>query len=124
MRATSGDGDGSGSSGPPTPRKRAWSGPKRARKRRAHYTAYCDAGLDPSLPPTRLRTDPPSEPFVVLSCCDAFAGLECCICCETHAGVREDPYVMLACGHSFGRACLLRWLDAQRVCPVCRHDVD
>jgi hypothetical protein len=49
---------------------------------------------------------------------------ECCICCDTHAGVCEDPYAMLECGHVYGRACLDRSLEANSSCPLCRRAVD
>ena len=47
-------------------------------------------------------------------------GWECVICMER----RTEGLVSLHCGHVFHGACLLRALAAQRVCPVCREEVE
>ena len=43
----------------------------------------------------------------------------CAICCEDF---REEPQVLLSCGHAFHHACLASWerFSGANQCPVCR----
>jgi hypothetical protein len=66
--------------------------------------------------PTMRRCDPVMH--------DAPSGEECSIC----LGGNEDCEVgTLECGHTFGKSCLMRWLneldsqDLPRTCPMCRR---
>ena len=50
----------------------------------------------------------------------------CAICCDVHP--EEEDWVLTACNHWFGRACLQRWTDHLRKnckknpsCPVCKE---
>ncbi|KAI8968288.1 hypothetical protein BDF20DRAFT_895425 [Mycotypha africana] len=45
--------------------------------------------------------------------------LSCTICTHTF----EDPHV-LNCGHSYCGGCILEWLKANKICPLCRTPVN
>jgi hypothetical protein len=46
-------------------------------------------------------------------------GPVCVICLEPHGSCA----VAAQCGHCFHRACIERWAQQSRMCPVCRSDL-
>lgn len=46
-------------------------------------------------------------------------GAECAVCLGPHARAAAE----LACGHSFHRPCIERWLRISANCPICRATV-
>lgn len=46
----------------------------------------------------------------------------CSICLEDHDSKREVLKIK-GCGHLFHKSCLQGWLNVNRNCPICRHDL-
>ena len=43
---------------------------------------------------------------------------DCSICCDD----KVNP-VVLICNHSFCEVCILKWLEREKTCPVCRTEI-
>jgi len=54
-------------------------------------------------------------------------GLECSICLEAHGEQVQSSgggdWCELQCKHRFHRRCILKWLQRQRCCPLCRWNL-
>ena len=46
-------------------------------------------------------------------------GPTCMVCLEAH----DTRPVAARCGHCFHEACIARWAEQSRMCPVCRADL-
>ena len=46
-------------------------------------------------------------------------GPTCMVCLEAH----DTRPVASPCGHCFHEACIVRWAEQSRMCPVCRADL-
>ena len=54
-------------------------------------------------------------------CLNQFQSATCCTASESKG---EDKGVSIkACGHTFHYSCLKTWLEKQRTCPMCRHEL-
>merc|ERR1712216_149906 len=45
----------------------------------------------------------------------------CCVCLEDK--MPRQNVMVLSCGHSFHTKCANKWLQMNRTCPECRHDI-
>jgi len=46
---------------------------------------------------------------------------ECVICCMAYNN--RDRLTQLPCGHQYHQACVAKWLQINKVCPVCNKEV-
>mmetsp|Transcript_28477 Transcript_28477/g.75299 ORF Transcript_28477/g.75299 Transcript_28477/m.75299 type:complete len:214 (+) Transcript_28477:190-831(+) len=46
---------------------------------------------------------------------------ECQVCLVAFCA--GDELLILPCSHSYHRACIVRWLQAQTTCPLCKYDM-
>jgi len=46
---------------------------------------------------------------------------ECVICCMSYKN--RDKLTKLPCGHQYHQACVAKWLQINKVCPVCNKEV-
>lgn len=49
-------------------------------------------------------------------------GTQCTTCMDTFALAEE--VAQLDCRHVFHKACIVPWLQRQKTCPICRHEVE
>jgi len=73
------------------------------------------------------RADPRMLDMIAAVGADEIPDDEECAVCLSHESEGADgpssPWRQLACGHRFHEACLLRWLEEARRCPICRSDL-
>lgn len=50
-----------------------------------------------------------------------FKETECSICLEKYE--RDEVIITLPCMHNFHKTCATQWLQINKICPICRHEL-
>lgn len=49
--------------------------------------------------------------------------MKCIICFESWAIKGDHSMTSLPCGHVFGKSCIERWIQSNKICPTCKVKV-
>ncbi|KAK8804389.1 hypothetical protein WA588_004603 [Blastocystis sp. NMH] len=76
----------------------------------------------PSLPRSSSPTHNPLQDMETRSPTEEELASECPICLKSYAA--SDALLDLPCSHSFHQSCVLKWMEIDRTCPLCRQSVN